>query len=36
MANGPLYGNIFQEAALFEEKFEEYERAISICEKGIH
>jgi hypothetical protein len=35
MVNGPLYGNIFQEAALFEERFEEYDRAINILNKGL-
>jgi len=35
MVNGPLYGNIFQESALFEERFEEYDRAINILNKGL-
>lgn len=33
--NVPWYGPIYQEAYRFEEKCEEYERAINIVEKGL-
>jgi tetratricopeptide (TPR) repeat protein len=35
MRNVPWYGPIYQEAFRFEEKCEEYERAISIVERGL-
>lgn len=35
MKNAPGYGNIFQEACLLEERYEEYHRAIEIAEKGL-
>ena len=35
MKHVPWYGPIYQEAARFEEKIEEYARAINIVEKGL-